>query len=234
MEIDKDVNKNGDQEQEQQPKKQSRKRIHNNKPYQERFLNMSEARKEIATALKFHRASMKQQETSTNHYNFQSSSTWKLNSGMCPSTATTTNYPGSYSFPSHNWPMSTFVPPPPPPLLNQENVNLVLPSQTLGLNLNFQDFNNINTSIYHKPVPVSSPSTSSGVAKEAVVVNFSGLHQDMESDEMEEDRKGVNSHEEGGGYDHPFEQVMEFPPWLINSNDHHFSHEYSPDPPLPW
>ncbi|CAO2818387.1 unnamed protein product [Amaranthus hypochondriacus] len=41
-------------------KKQVRRRLHTSRPYQERLLNMAEARKEIVTALKFHRAAMKQ------------------------------------------------------------------------------------------------------------------------------------------------------------------------------
>jgi hypothetical protein len=44
----------------QQYKKQVRRRLHTTKPYQERLLNMAEARREIVTALKFHRASMKE------------------------------------------------------------------------------------------------------------------------------------------------------------------------------
>ncbi|KAG6488128.1 hypothetical protein ZIOFF_056886 [Zingiber officinale] len=41
------------------PKKQVRRRLHASKPYQERLLNMAEARREIVTALKLHRATMK-------------------------------------------------------------------------------------------------------------------------------------------------------------------------------
>jgi hypothetical protein len=44
----------------QHHKKQVRRRLHTSRPYQEKLLNMAEARKEIVTALKFHRASMKQ------------------------------------------------------------------------------------------------------------------------------------------------------------------------------
>ncbi|OIW15722.1 hypothetical protein TanjilG_04257 [Lupinus angustifolius] len=48
------------QQQQQQHKKQVRRRLHTSRVYQERLLNMAEARKEIVTALKFHRAAMKQ------------------------------------------------------------------------------------------------------------------------------------------------------------------------------
>jgi len=46
--------------QHQHHKKQVRRRLHTSRPYQERLLNMAEARREIVTALKFHRAAMKQ------------------------------------------------------------------------------------------------------------------------------------------------------------------------------
>ncbi|MED6122777.1 hypothetical protein PIB30_043068 [Stylosanthes scabra] len=48
------------QQPQQQHKKQVRRRLHTSRPYQERLLNMAEARKEIVTALKYHRAAMKQ------------------------------------------------------------------------------------------------------------------------------------------------------------------------------
>ena len=44
----------------QQPhKKQVRRRLHTSRPYQERLLNMAEARREIVSALKVHRADRK-------------------------------------------------------------------------------------------------------------------------------------------------------------------------------
>ncbi|GFZ08698.1 hydroxyproline-rich glycoprotein family protein [Actinidia rufa] len=51
----------GSQQPQQQHKKQVRRRLHTTRPYQERLLNMAEARREIVTALKFHREAMKQQ-----------------------------------------------------------------------------------------------------------------------------------------------------------------------------
>jgi hypothetical protein len=41
------------------PKKQVRRRLHTSMPYQERLLNMAEARREVVTDLKIHRASMR-------------------------------------------------------------------------------------------------------------------------------------------------------------------------------
>ncbi|KAI3682090.1 hypothetical protein L2E82_50122 [Cichorium intybus] len=204
---------------EKQSKKQVRRRLQTNKPYKDRLLNMAEARREIATALKYHRASMKQQETAGTHPPPE-----KPNSRLFPATAAD-NYIGTY--------LGLPFPPPPPPPLYQENLNLVLPQQTLGLNLNFQDFSNLKTSIYHTPMTVcsSSSASSSPAAKEVAVADSSGGIRSPEDD----DGDGLH------GY-HPFDQVMEFPPWLINANessclqqfyDHQFFDEYSPDPALP-
>ncbi|CAH8390811.1 unnamed protein product [Eruca vesicaria subsp. sativa] len=54
---------NGGKTQTQTHKKQVRRRLHTSRPYQERLLNMAEARREIVTALKHHRASMRQATT---------------------------------------------------------------------------------------------------------------------------------------------------------------------------
>nr|XP_043622225.1 uncharacterized protein LOC122593843 [Erigeron canadensis] len=259
MDITKVVNKNrkechfdhNNTQQQPPPKKQVRRRLHSNKPYKERLMNMAEARREIATALKFHRASMKQQQATTSNHDFQAHQ---------HSSTSTTNYLGTnYPFPNH-WPISTNVPLPPPlPLMNHDNPDLVLPNQTLGLNLNFQDFNNLSTRIYHTPMSVcsssSSPSTSSSVLKEVAIRGGGGseMHHAIKKEVIMENgtkkqRKVASSHIDDddniseGNYDHPFEQVMEFPPWLINTNesscyqdlfDHHLSHQYSPDPALP-
>ncbi|XP_073029327.1 uncharacterized protein [Primulina eburnea] len=69
----------------------------------------------------------------------------------------------------YSWPVSAIA----SPLLLQENLNFVLPSQTLGLNLNLQDFNLLETpcngiskssSVYSS----SSASTSSSPATEEI------------------------------------------------------------------
>jgi hypothetical protein len=44
-------------------KKQTRRRMHTSRPYQEGLLNMAEARREIVTALRIHRANMRQQRS---------------------------------------------------------------------------------------------------------------------------------------------------------------------------
>ncbi|KVI01459.1 hypothetical protein Ccrd_020271 [Cynara cardunculus var. scolymus] len=307
--ITKNLNENEEHQkrptQPPQHKKQVRRRLHTNRPYQERLLNMAEARREIVTALKFHRASMKQQqqEEAANNLDLQSEQSPSLGQekktksrrilGLYPSTtATATNSYSSLSSPPPvpcYWPISTIVPPPPPSY--HDNLNFVLPSQTLGLNLNFQNFSNLDTHLYHKPMsmysssPVSStPSTSSSApvsaAAEELVVgkpketvsNSSGggglHHHAMDDEEMEEIRSLGEQHqmewndtinlvtsarwsnflktmeieaEEGDEYD-GFDQVMEFPDWLMNANesscleqqfDDHFSDAYLQDPALP-
>ncbi|KAL8235159.1 hypothetical protein R6Q59_021259 [Mikania micrantha] len=139
-------------------KKQVRRRRHTSKPYQERLLNMAEARREIVTALKFHRASMKQRETTAGKPYPQ----LDQSSGSIAATCTTVagNYLECYSsspqVPYH-WAGSG---PPPLPSLNHENLDFALPNQTLGLNLSFQDFINLDANLYHNPLS-NFPSTSS-------------------------------------------------------------------------
>ncbi|KAD6794850.1 hypothetical protein E3N88_05746 [Mikania micrantha] len=139
-------------------KKQVRRRRHTSKPYQERLLNMAEARREIVTALKFHRASMKQRETTAGKPYPQLDQP----SGSIAATCTTVAgnylecYSGSPQVPYH-WAGSG---PPPLPSLNHENLDFALPNQTLGLNLSFQDFINLDANLYHNPLS-NFPSTSS-------------------------------------------------------------------------
>ncbi|KAJ4951322.1 hypothetical protein NE237_028154 [Protea cynaroides] len=154
----------------QQPKKQVRRRLHTTKPYQERLLNMAEARREIVTALKFHRASMKQAATNEQKQQqqpFQSlepppqiqlpqptlEHADKMKSRRNPRVYQLDNTNYSNYFP---WASSSSI----GTLPIIENYNFSLPNQTLGLNLNLHDFNyndSKNPSIYSS----SSPSSSS-------------------------------------------------------------------------
>lgn len=227
----------------QQHKKQVRRRLHTSRPYQERLLNMAEARREIVTALKLHRATMKQAnehrqppppQTQSLQPSPQPEQEMKSKSRRNPriyasTTTTTTNFSNyldnlSYqSFPyqppqnSYSWPISAA-----PPLPIPENFNLTLPNQTLGLNLNLQDFNNLdasffqnnyNPSINYSP---SSPSTSSSpplsvttdetpyleISQAPLVTDSSlinerdlGLHQAMDEEEMAEIRSLGEQHQ---------------------------------------
>ncbi|KAI5669551.1 hypothetical protein M9H77_19404 [Catharanthus roseus] len=178
-----------------QQKKQVRRRLHTSRPYQERLLNMAEARREIVTALKFHRAAMKQQQQQQQHQQeteLQPSQQPPLqqqqslleqevkaksrrNSRTSAASDTSnnlTNYVDNFSYqafpcppnyPYSSW--STFPPVASP--FQPENLNFALPNQTLGLNLNLQDFNNLDNNFYHcnnNPTTIysnSSPSSSS-------------------------------------------------------------------------
>ncbi|KAI3725176.1 hypothetical protein L1987_64954 [Smallanthus sonchifolius] len=193
---------------------------------------LSEARREIVAALKFHRASMKQQ-AANNH-------------GLQSPPQSSTSY----------WHMPPFVPPPPPQLSYDGNQNFIFPTQSLGLNLNYQSFSNLDTCIYQKPMSVDSPQSSS------TPHNSSGdLHHAMDGEEMDEIRSLGEQHQiewndtinlvtsdqwcsfmntmkvEAEEVDE-FDQIMKFPPWLINANesqhfDDHFSVAYFQDPALP-
>ncbi|KAL3500341.1 hypothetical protein ACH5RR_039434 [Cinchona calisaya] len=213
------LTKNGDsfsetQKQSQPPqqppqhKKQVRRRLHTSRPYQERLLNMAEARREIVTALKFHRAAMKQaneqqQQQQHQHQQLQQENEFqsplqplqqeqegksksRRNPRICASNNMTNNFPSyvdnlpcsAFACPPNNYPYYWPLPPVAPPLL-PENLNFALPNQPLGLNLNIQDFNDLEKSFYQSASfpsiysTTSSPSTSSSpplsVATEEVI-----------------------------------------------------------------
>ncbi|GMI88531.1 hypothetical protein like AT5G21280 [Hibiscus trionum] len=228
----------------QQHKKQVRRRLHSSKPYQERMLNMAEARREIVTALKFHRAAMKQANeqhhlSSPPSFEDEPKTKSRINSGFCPS-------------PSNpcSWPVSAT------PFPSTDTLDFTLPNQTLGLSLNFQDFNNIETNLYHN----SNNSSSSPYVTQQVpsVTSGEGHHQAMEDEGITGMRSLGEQHqmewndtvdlvtsawwlnfmktmelgvpepkpeEDEHGFQ-PFDQIMEFPAWL-KSNDtglqHHFN-----------
>ncbi|CAI8606012.1 unnamed protein product [Vicia faba] len=150
-------------------KKQGRRRLHTTRPYQEKLLNMAEARREIVSALKFHRASMKQaseeekqqkfqqqqqQDLRLSHPNQQLSS-FDLEQDLRLSRRNPRIYPScmdnlSNDFSYFSSSSSSFSHPslslPTWPISSSfspmvENSNITLPDQTLGLNLNLHDFN---------------------------------------------------------------------------------------------
>ncbi|CAI9755610.1 unnamed protein product [Fraxinus pennsylvanica] len=156
-------------------KKQVRRRLHASRPYQERLLNMAEARREIITALKFHRAAMKKAQEMENQTLMGSSSQEicleneaKLKSRRNQriyASNSTSNFSYCSSGSDYSWPVSP-VPPatPPPPPIFQENLNISLPTQTLGLNLNFHDFNNLDATPYYNPITPPSLFSSSSAS----------------------------------------------------------------------
>ncbi|CAA3028096.1 Hypothetical predicted protein [Olea europaea subsp. europaea] len=136
-----------------QHKKQVRRRLPTSRPHQERLLNMAEARREIVTALKFHRAATKQDSEKQQQQNSQLSlkqeSLQKNAALVTDFSSFDVNLSDSSEFcPPYNpytWGLSPIT----PPVLVQENMNFPLPNQTLGLNLNFHDLKNLDTIAYH-------------------------------------------------------------------------------------
>ncbi|XP_076895738.1 protein AAL-toxin resistant 7-like [Bidens hawaiensis] len=143
------------------------------------------------------------------------------------------------------WPMSIFAPPPPPPPPSYlDNHNFILPSQPLGLNLNFQSFANLDTDIYHKPLSVySSSSTSSSTPSSSSSPSLSAphgnpnsstdLHHAMNADVVQETKSSGEQADQNIEWwcnfyktmeievnqEDKYDQDMEFPPWLINANE---------------
>ncbi|KAL6878218.1 hypothetical protein ACP4OV_012388 [Aristida adscensionis] len=178
----------------QQPhKKQVRRRLHTSRPYQERLLNMAEARREIVTALKIHRASMrhaKEQEQQQQQFmqlqlQQQEVQIMQEQSQAATQASVPMSY-GSYSsdylynspFPHFSAPCSYSSPltyhTPAAPLVNPEHDldhMVALPSQPLGLNLSFQGFNsfagddnnNSAASSFDPPLLQPSPASSYSV-----------------------------------------------------------------------
>lgn len=191
----------------QQHKKQVRRRLHTSRPYQERLLNMAEARREIVTALKFHRASMKKAREEQQQHQDQKPESGHGNQPFEPppdhncieqdaksksrrnpriyasnsliSSDPPTNYSDNFSYSpgiyaSYSW----SVPHIPPPPLYQENLNFTLPSQTLGLNLNLQDFNNLDASAFNcSNNPSSIYSSSSSASTSSSPLNWGNTEE---------------------------------------------------------
>ncbi|KAK1313022.1 hypothetical protein QJS10_CPA06g02541 [Acorus calamus] len=205
------------------PKKQVRRRLHTSRPYQERLLNMAEARREIVAALKFHRATMKQQQQQQQQQHIQQNQShqvppyeasheeMKRNHRFYPTNPN--NHYDHLHFPNFitspppqfSWPYSQI---PPQPIF--DNLNFTLPNQPLGLNLNLQDFNNINTSLYNNNnpsvhtfssmSPLSSsdgPSTDPSVADmvEPTIEDTETMHPTMDDEQMAEIRLIGEKHE---------------------------------------
>ncbi|TVU46639.1 hypothetical protein EJB05_06186 [Eragrostis curvula] len=178
----------------QQPhKKQVRRRLHTSRPYQERLLNMAEARREIVTALKIHRASMRQakeqqQQQQQQHqqqlmqlqlqqqevHAVQEASQAATRASAPMSYASYSDYLYNSSYSHFSAPSSYSSPPtyhtPVTPMANSEQDFghlLPLPAQPLGLNLSFQGFSSTdtknNTCAFDPPLLEPSPTSSYSV-----------------------------------------------------------------------
>ncbi|KAI4377504.1 hypothetical protein MLD38_015116 [Melastoma candidum] len=203
------------QVQQQQHNKLVGRRLHTSRPYQERLVNMAEARMEIVTALKFHRAAMKQRAEQQQQQ--------RQPQDMSPQLAPPRFQHDFEEFPdfrslnlseSHssltyqilldhlNRPVSLIT-----SLPTTDILNCVLPNQPLGLNLNLQDFDNINASLFHTFDTLSSlystdfsPSSSSNANTQSDLVSacISGAgkhHMAVDYEEMAEVRSIEEQHQ---------------------------------------
>ncbi|XP_074588916.1 uncharacterized protein LOC141844824 [Curcuma longa] len=170
------------------PKKQVRRRLHTTRPYQERWFNMAEARREIVAALKLHRASMKQ---AYEHQSMAATSTLRRRRShelVVDSIRNSMNHPPDRTLANyfHASPFS--------PVSILDQLNFSLPDQPLGLNLNLQNFQNLDTSIYHSihnPTPAEPSSSQALLSQQSSHVgefdpSSVSLHQAIDEEEMAE------------------------------------------------
>ncbi|CAM8978629.1 unnamed protein product [Rhodiola kirilowii] len=227
--------------QQQQQKKKARRRLHRSRPYQDRLLNMAEARKEIVTALKFHRASMKQQQQQQLVQPAAAPDLEaKSDSGSIFSTSNLVdNLPQSLPFTCDfeaNLPFWV-----PPPASHNSTFSFSLPNQTLGLNLNFQNFTNFNI----------SPSSSSSSSALSSTTTAEEIHSDSRNSAFFVSHPAVNMAvmDTSAWCSNPAESSLvefelgegehlftEIPSWL-NPTDCYLQHHLNspcPHDPLPW
>jgi hypothetical protein len=243
----------------QQHKKQVRRRLHTSKPHKERLLNMAEARREIVTALKYHREAMKQASQQTKQEEQQPQPPhlpcFDQEQGlMVKSRRNSRVYPSSTANFSHyldNLSYSSFSNPYPSP----ETLNFTLPNQPLGLNLNFHDFkipshyssSSPSSSSFpklsvatHQEIPSVAITSQQEVGTPALAEIAGGsegsLHAAMEDAGMVEIRSVGEQHQ----MEWNDTMNLEFPAWLIanesclqqNLNDY-CSEDYFQDLALP-
>ncbi|EPS72446.1 hypothetical protein M569_02316 [Genlisea aurea] len=237
-----------------QYKKQVRRRVHTTRPYQERLLNMAEARREIVAALKFHRATMKNSgenppRRATENPSFflaDNETLLKTRSIYDPNFSNNTKSNLCHSAPLFS-PCCSSLP-------EDNNPNFILPTQTLGLNLNLEHFKFLDNDSIYSPPPEEIPS-----AGEKTRFADSNTHQMIDGItsaetksqhqiEWDEGRDAMNSsarwlkflssrktgHDLNSDFSY-FDDAIEFPSW-INESDGSSCLCYddlSPDLPLP-
>ncbi|KAL0386740.1 UNVERIFIED_CONTAM: hypothetical protein Slati_4582700 [Sesamum latifolium] len=252
-----------------QAKKQVRRRAHTSRPYQDSLLNMAEARREIVTALKLHRAAMKQarekQQLELELEQVKESGPQVPPVGPATSSHHIISCPGeTLEFMLRILPVLLIISLSETgshtlraftllilgPFLQYKPSIFNSPAKTLGLNLNLQDFENLDTTAFHNPssnFSSSSPSTSSSPALSAATEEIphtlqartngdSGLHfgdDQWNADSVNSEEcwfKFLNSMEIGPEeqkdedlVSSPFDEVMEFPAWL-NANESFSQH----------
>lgn len=182
------------------PKKQVRRRLHTSKPYQERLLNMAEARREIVTALKLHRATKKhatelQKFQQQQHHNPSPSPNLELSPPVLEeiqkelneNRINFTTHPFNYAFSNHlqntnllpyEYHSFPWIHLPIAPILVHENLNITCHNHPLVLDPNLQSLSNRNNSfgdkLYWKSTmqQSSQPTSSSSRSPESIMPSF--------------------------------------------------------------
>ncbi|KAL0908866.1 hypothetical protein M5K25_023377 [Dendrobium thyrsiflorum] len=198
-----------------QARKQVRRRLNTGRPDQERLMSMAEARREIVTALKFHRAAMKKASEQQQKEKLSQPTSppsqkpipilEESHFGLLNYTQQS-SYLSPFSYSSASWTYPQFT----PPSVSDNLIKFPLLHQPLGLNLNFQGFNNVETPLFcyinnNNKSPViqqptsSSTSTSSSSSSTAGMANLNlpdqTLHRVMGDEEIEEIRSISEKHD---------------------------------------
>lgn len=174
-----------------QPKKQVRRRFHTSRPYQERLLDMAEARREIVAALKFHRAKM---TNSSSHHQLRhilpspSASSASMATVLPPAQPAVPDYAWSSYYATNNNSVSS-----------DKNFFMGIPKLPLGLNLNMDKFQNLEQT----PSPFSSTTssttrptiTNTTTSASSEIRLAEPYHPTMDDREMEEIRSMADRHD---------------------------------------
>ncbi|XP_020574300.1 uncharacterized protein LOC110020512 [Phalaenopsis equestris] len=166
-------------------KKQVRRRLNTS-----RLMNMAEARREIVTALKFHRAAMKRASEQ------QQKEKLMYQQSLLPlSQKPDASYSPPFSS-SSSWTSPLFTPLP----ISDKLFSFPIPNQPLGLCLNLHSFKNVETTLScnTKPPIVQQPTSSSSSSSTSSSSSSTAdpmLHRVMGDEEMEEIRLISEKHD---------------------------------------
>ncbi|PIM98447.1 hypothetical protein CDL12_29074 [Handroanthus impetiginosus] len=196
------------QEKSHQHKRKVRRRVQTRRPYQERLLNMAEARREIVSALKLHREAMKlkqQMKSGQEIQPFEPASHQFCLGQEAPNSSITRN---NFFYSPCPW--------------AAPDLDSVLPRQTLGLNLNLQYFYNLSTDLSSMYSSSSVSNSSSPVLSSTdeeishtTAVSPPPMAEAVEFGDHDRNLNLVSSNEDF--VSSTFDEVMEFPGWL-NAN----------------
>ncbi|GER45133.1 hydroxyproline-rich glycoprotein [Striga asiatica] len=199
--------------------KRARRRVQTRKLNPVGPIDLAKARREVVTALKIHRArekgqsgpepdTSKEAKLESGHNATDFNGVGGINGAVNYSAANFPSYSGFYS-PYQPWPVSQLG----PPWFFSGNDDFALPAQALGLNLNLQDFGDLE---------IRSGAGSSSVSYSASPPSISNACPDPPAAEVEEmmpiedrltdlENRGPDRDFSSSPFD---EAVVEFPAWL--------------------